>query len=148
MANLLNNYGENPTQAFYDSLSVLRVAALNLPSNAEKITVGVPIAVANSSSQFWAMNGTTYANQLWVNMKDVIQPSLIVSPMNPQPPKNYKLNLRHLVKADVHGAVEGVIDGALVGGVGGALAGGVLDAATHSLYDIADQLIGQWTGWW
>lgn len=142
---LLNEYAGHAPQAFYDSLALLRTAALALPSDTEKMSVGIPIAIADSSSRLWMRWGQLYATELswymsWPNNTLTVQPNTI------RPP--FHLNKGSLIKADVLGAINGAYAGTPAGGIAGAVAGGILVSATESLYDIANQLIGYFTGWW
>lgn len=125
---LLNEYARHAPQAFYDSLALLRTAALTLPSDTEKMSVGIHIAIADSSSRFWMRWGQLYATELSWYMSwpdnNTIQPNYIKPP--------FHLNKGALIKADIKGAVSGAVEGIPAGGVLGSVAGGVLLSATSS----------------
>ncbi len=138
----MQSYNGSPNQAFFDSLNVLKSLALTLTNN-EKMTIGVPIAVAIGSSKYWRDSANYWNNNFNNKQNSSGLASALITPQVAEEKPPMQVNYTDLGMADSAGGIDGAI-----GGLGGALAGGVLGAAVGSSYEICSQMISYYTGWW
>jgi hypothetical protein len=142
----VTGFSELNADIFFQQVTEIRKAALQLASDKDVFLVGVPASVAFHSYSYWMQEG-----QKWLDAfteKDIT--SQIKGP-NPVDAEDYfkkcKVNLYHLGGADVAGGVQGAIGGAALG-PGGALAGGVLTSSVSSLGNLTNQVINCFVSWW
>ncbi|HEU4470637.1 MAG TPA: hypothetical protein VFR58_06125 [Flavisolibacter sp.] len=169
LEDVIDNYDVMSETSFFQALHDLQYQSLSLSPD-EVYTVGIPVTVAIYSFSYWKDHAEDWAEVF------VAQDSIRNSNTHPQPIalrfqldnaseltnaggpnagsneqtailNRWKPNVRNVGKADVKGAIGGAIGGSSLG-PGGSLAIGVLGSATSSLYDLADQIIGHFTGWW
>jgi hypothetical protein len=147
----MDAYDPNNDVEFFSTLKALKESALNLTDDKEAFEVGVPIAVAIHSLDYWKVNGqrwldvfTSYDQGIAAGNKSSGQAGTQrAAETGPGP----KVNLVKLGGADVAGAVSGAIGGSVLG-PGGALAMGILSSATSSLGNLANQVISHFLSGW
>jgi hypothetical protein len=126
-------------------LSSLKHDALNLSDEKEVFTVGVPVAIAEYSFNYWKDKAQSWADILVAQNGAAEQNGKTVKT---QRGSGCRIGLGQLGVADVLGGIRGATGGGIGGGPLGALAGGLIVGSMSSTGNIAGQLLGCLFSWW